>query len=74
MTLSWRAIMPPHSGFATRSKYLAPELIRCHFPHRFEMLPPSIFLAHYVEERTPAGRPVASRQLRFSTLSPPMPH
>jgi hypothetical protein len=26
------------------------------FPHRFEELPPAIFLEHYVEERTPKGR------------------
>jgi hypothetical protein len=32
---------------------LAPELIQCHFPHRFEEIPPAIFLEHYVEKRTP---------------------
>jgi hypothetical protein len=26
------------------------------FPHRFEELPPAIFLEHYVEERTPEGQ------------------
>ncbi len=38
------------------AEYLAPELIKRHVPHRFEELPPAIFLEHYVEERTPAGR------------------
>jgi hypothetical protein len=38
------------------AEYLAPGLIRRHFPHRFEELPPAIFLEHYVEERTPKGR------------------
>ena len=38
------------------AEYLAPELIQRHFPQRFEELPPAIFLEHYVEERTPAGR------------------
>ena len=38
------------------AEYLAPALIQRHFPHRFEELPPAIFLEHYVEERTPAGR------------------
>jgi hypothetical protein len=35
---------------------LAPELIQRHFSHRFEELPPAIFLEHYVEERTPQWR------------------
>jgi hypothetical protein len=38
------------------AEYLAPALIQRHCPHRFEELPPAIFLEHYVEERTPAGR------------------
>jgi hypothetical protein len=38
------------------AEYLAPELIHRHFSHRFEELPPAIFLEHSVEERTPAGR------------------
>ena len=38
------------------AEHLAPELIQRHFPHRFEELPPAIFLEHYVEERTPQGR------------------
>jgi hypothetical protein len=38
------------------AEYLAPELVRHHFPHRFEAIPPAIFLEHYVEERTPQGR------------------
>jgi hypothetical protein len=38
------------------AEYLAPEFIQRHFPHRFKELPPAIFLKHYVEERTPAGR------------------
>ena len=29
------------------AEYLAPELIQRHFPHRFEELPPAIFLEHY---------------------------
>ena len=38
------------------AELLAPELIQRHFPHRFEELPPAIFLEHFVEERTPDGR------------------
>jgi hypothetical protein len=38
------------------TEYRAPALIQRHFPHRFEELPPAIFLEHYVEERTPEGR------------------
>jgi hypothetical protein len=38
------------------AEHLAPELIQCHFPHRFEEIPPATFLEHYVEERTPEGR------------------
>jgi hypothetical protein len=38
------------------AELLAPELVQKHFPHRFEELPPAIFLEHYVEERTPEGR------------------
>jgi hypothetical protein len=38
------------------AEHLAPELVRRHFPHRFEEIPPAIFLEHYVEERTPRGR------------------
>lgn len=38
------------------AEVLAPELIRRHFPERFEELPPAIFIEHYVEERTPEGR------------------
>ena len=37
------------------AEHLAPELLQRHFPHRFEELPPAIFLEHYVEERTPEG-------------------
>lgn len=36
--------------------YPALELIQRHFPHRFEEVPPVIFLEHDVEERTPHGR------------------
>jgi hypothetical protein len=38
------------------AELLAPELLQRLFPHRFEELPPAIFLEHYVEERTPGGR------------------
>lgn len=38
------------------AEHLAPELVRRHFPHRFEEIPPAIFLEHYVEERTLHGR------------------
>src|ERR687898_831448 len=37
-------------------EYLATEPIQRHFPQRFRELPPAIFLEHYVEQRTPAGR------------------
>jgi len=37
-------------------EYLVPELIQRHFTHRFEELPPAIFLEHYIEERTLEGR------------------
>lgn len=37
------------------AEYLTPELIRRHFPHRFEAIPPAIFLEHYVEEHMPHG-------------------
>jgi len=30
--------------------------IQRHFPHRFEEVPPAIFLEHYVEECIPEGR------------------
>jgi hypothetical protein len=49
----------PHntsSSATNMAEYLAPELIQRHFPHRFEELPPAIFLEHDVEERTPVGR------------------
>ena len=38
------------------AEYLAPEMVRRHFPHRFEAIPPVIFLEHYVEQQTPQGR------------------
>jgi hypothetical protein len=38
------------------AEHLAPELVRRHFPHRFEAVPPAIFLKHSVEARTPEGR------------------
>ena len=44
------------TSVTTTAEHLAPEPIQRHFPQRFEELPPAIFLEHYVEERTPAGR------------------
>ena len=35
---------------------LAAKLVQQHFSQRFEALPPAIFLAHCVEERTSEGR------------------
>ena len=48
----------PHntSRSATNVAEYREALIQRHFPHRFEELPPAIFLEHYVEERTPSGR------------------
>jgi hypothetical protein len=44
------------TSVTTTAEHLAPELTQRHFPQRFEELPPAIFLVHYGEERTPAGR------------------
>lgn len=46
----------PSTSVTNMVEHLAPELIQRHFPHRFEEVPPAIFLEHYVEERTPEGR------------------
>jgi hypothetical protein len=46
-------------------------LIQRHFPQRFEELPPAIFLEHYVEERTPAGRLGLEHWLYSSRPTPP---
>ena len=49
----------PHNvstSITNMAELLAPELIQRHFPHRFEELPPAIFLEHYVEERMRDGR------------------
>ena len=45
----------PHSTSRSATnvaEYRAPALIQRHFPHRFEELPPAVFLEHYVDERT----------------------
>jgi hypothetical protein len=50
---------PPQNtstSMTNMAELLAPELIPCHFPQRFEELPPPIFLKHNIQERTPAGR------------------
>jgi hypothetical protein len=55
------------------AEVLAPELIRRHFPERFEELPPAIFIEHYVEERTPEGclgRKATWDRLSFSSWTP----
>ncbi len=50
--------LPQHTSTSVTNmaEHLAPKLIQRHFPHRFEELPPAIFLEHYIEERTPDGR------------------
>ena len=55
------------------AEHLAPELLQRHFPHRFEELPPAIFLEHYVEERTPQGglgRKATWDRLTFQSWAP----
>jgi hypothetical protein len=49
------------------AQYLALELIQRHLPQRFEDLPPAIFAAQYVEERTPEGR--LSREANWNRLT-----